>query len=232
MSSFELESMVGSFMGSLEFHWGAKGKSPRVIANKIDLLAEGIDDTTLPMVASRQILMDDIDHRFETETDLDGFPWAKHNPDYDKWLSSKGYPGTILRLGAPEKSRGRQLIEWLHEPTTFPIVGHNLAVNTANAPPYWRIHDRGGYLKTAFTTAKGTSSRPRIPKRSYLGLSETAAFAVVAVFDDWIGRELDIIMGPVTGVAMARERPHGLGRIQGRIGLDYEPRIQAMTFPG
>jgi phage gpG-like protein len=198
VTSFELESMAGVFLGSLEFRWGRQ-RSPRVVANKIDKLDAGIRDMLFPMVATRQILMDDINDRFEREVDPDGIPWKKHNDEYTRYLEIKGYPGTILR-------KDHALIDWLNEPTTFPIRGNDLFVDTENAPPYWRIHDRGGVAGRGVT----------MPKRSYLGMSEAAAFNTIDVFDEWIGGLLQIVIGPATGVAMERGE---LGRIKTRIGM-------------
>lgn len=196
MSGFELESMVGTFVGSMEFRWAAGPESPIVIGNNIQELGVGFDDMLAPMVATRQIAIDDMKQRFDTETDLEGMPWEKWSPNYRQGGSQ------ILR-------KTDDLYDSATSPTTFEVVGNDLFIQTGGLPEYWRIHNQGG------EAGKGAN----IPKRSFLGISEEAGFAVIDIFDDWVARKIDIIIGPATGTAMARGTG---GRISGRVGLGRE----------
>lgn len=205
MSGYPLESMIGAFTGSLNFRWTAGPARPAIVANKIERLGKDLDDMLFPMVAARQIVMDDIEDRFAREVDLDGQPWKEHSPKYKE-----------NRRGSQKLRKDDDLYDAVTSPTSYPIVGNSLHVDTSGWPVYWRIHNQGGQA------GKGAS----IPKRSYLGASEAAGFAIIDVFDDWVAGQLRINIG-ITGVAQAFEGTR-FGR---RIGM-HRQRSSMASAPG
>lgn len=210
MSDYALESFVANFAGTLEFFWAPGPESPQIVANKIDTLSESYRDMLMPMVASRQILIDDIQEHFDQEKDPEGIPWPEWSPRYSKTKK----PGTKLR-----RTETEELYQAVMDTTAYPIVGNDLYINTENFPEYWRIHNQGGDT--------GRGHKTKIPKRTFLGASEEAGIAMIDVFDDWVGAQLRINVG-VSGVA---QQFNGT-KFGQRIGLRSYTRRTRTSPPG
>lgn len=193
---YELESMIGAFLGSMEFHWAPTNKHPMIVANKIDELSIGLQDMLPPMVAARQITVDDIKQHFEHEEGPDGTKWDEWSERYTK----NKKPGTKLR-----RSETEDLYQAVTDESAYHIVGNDLVINTAGFPRYWHVHNVGGKV----------GNKATLPQREYLGISEAAAFEIINVFDQWVAGEVRLLISPMTGMA---QRFVG-NRIGGRIGM-------------
>lgn len=187
MSTFELYSMADAFTGSLEFRWGPHEDEPTIIANKIDSMRNALEDMELPLLVARQIAVDDMEQRFNSETDLEGKKWQERSSVYLKEYHEAGYSGTILK-------RDEHLFDAVTNPQTYLIESNDLLIDTSSWPPYWHAHDSG----------ESVGRNSQLPQRSFAGISEPAQFEIIDAFDDWIDNRLQIIRPGVTGIPMWR----------------------------
>jgi len=188
--------MVEAFQGSLEFRWGPDENEPTLVANNIDLLREGLEDATLPMLAAREIVVGDMEDRFNREVDLDGNPWKPRSAATLKAYERSGASfSTILR-------KDDHLFNAVTDVDSYQVDGNDMFIDTSSWPVYWHIHDQGGMFKTGVT----------IPARPFVGISESAQFEIIDVFDQWVNREIRLSM--MRGTLMMRAPS---GRLTGRV---------------
>ena len=88
--------VVQSFKGgTVQFHWMP---DPDIFADAMMEVAAELGNMTLPLHASRQILQDDIEERFITETAPSGDPWQEWSTGEEvEGVSSGGYAEVAAR---------------------------------------------------------------------------------------------------------------------------------------
>jgi hypothetical protein len=199
-------SLLGTFTGQLEFTFGPHKDEPMIIANKLDTIARELNDFTWPLVGARQIAREDMKMRFDSEKDLSMKKWKKRSDAYLKEYRAAGYDKTILR-------RNDHLYDAVTNIDSYVVAGNNLYINTASWPSYWEAHDQGYSV--------GRSSV--LPQRQFAGISESAQFDILGIFDHWLLGTLDIVWASETSTAMHRG---AFGRFGGKISLGMDqPRM-------
>lgn len=205
--------MWGIFAGSLVFEWGPRRDEPTIIANQIDMIRESLDNLEIPMLASRQIVADDMKNRFDNEVDLNGRKWKKLSPVTRRRKRELGKGDkTILR-------RYDHLYNAVTDPHSYKVTGNDMLIDTASWPDYW----------SALHSGESIGRNSILPARPFAGVSEEAQFAIIGVFDEYIDGTLDIFgMTSATGVAMHRG---AFGRSAGRIGMGMKFRPRRGILP-
>lgn len=199
LTGFESYTLVSSsyvFEGFLEFRWGPHAEEPLFIGNQIEMMANQIADAELPMLAAREVAIEDMDRRFAAEIDLDEVPWKDRSKATTKYYEDTGQSySTILK-------RTGDLHSAATSRSSYDIIGNDMFINTSGWPPYWRAQHAGSHV------GRGV----KLPARSFAGLSERGQFEVLAIFDEWMGGMIDIIRPGATGIPMFRG---AFGRIGG-----------------
>jgi hypothetical protein len=148
--------------------------------------------------------------RFDREVDLEGRKWQERNAVYKKWLRTHGYASkTVLR-------KDDDLYNAVTDHNSYVVEGDNLAIDTSGWPPYWHAQHAGSVV------GRGV----KLPERSFAGISETAQFEIIDIFDDWLEGNLRLVRPGVTGVSMFRG---AFGRIAGKV-TDRPPRREILPF--
>lgn len=207
MSSFDFD------VTTLEFDWATE---PRILAGRFDALARSIDDFVPPLVATRQVIVDDVREHFVNEEGPNG-PWQDWSPSY--------LPQALAEnIGILRKTEA--LYDAATSITAYPIVGGDIFVNTNEFPDYWKVHQEGGSINSPRNIAKrvmhrraGRDAEARIqgnvPARPYIWLSDEADMRIFEVFDGWMEGELQIFLSGQYSIAQS----YTPGHFGGRIGL-------------
>jgi len=189
-------SMLSVFDGSLEFRWGPDENEPLIVANQIDMMADQLASAELPMLAAREVVVDDMKYRFAAEVDLDFKKWKSRSPRTIKYYEDTGQSySTILR-------KNDDLYNAVTDRESYEVTGNDMFINTATWPVYWHILDQGG------TAGRGVP----IPQRQFVGVSDRAQFMIVDIFDEWMAGNIQIIRPGASGIPMFRG---AFGRIAG-----------------
>jgi len=208
MEDFFLGSMAGLFEGGISYEWeDIDHMDPMVMGNRIEQMSGRLSDMTAPMMGARQILIDDIQQNFDTESAPDKVPWAEWSPSYAKVAKSS----QKLRLSD-------ELYDAATDPNNYPIIeegpnADDLFVNPANFPPYWAVHQRGGHA------GKGGGSL--IPARPYIGFSEQGAFEVLDLFEGWVAGQIDFFVSGSARVHFRGEHGQIGPMVTGGHGFGY-----------
>ena len=200
---------------SLEVNWD---EDPIILSGRFTEAALSLErNLDHPAVAARQIIIDDIKEHFEREEDPSGTTWQPWAPTYAPVAEREN-------IGILRKSE--DLYAAVTDITSWPVIGHDIWVNTNAWPDYWRIHQQGGVIGTARMHARkiskmrknieGWQGTGKIPQRAYVGISTAADDVIFGVYNFWFEGELRIIYSEMTGTAQF-QMPSG--RIGPRIGL-------------
>ena len=200
-------SAVGSFsaLGGevITISW-LPGHTPNDAAQAVLRVAGYLDRIEKPLLASKKIARDEMEQRFDTETDPDGKPWEALSEDYLARKLAEGYPATILtRTGGAGSLRAAATRD-----AAFFITGHELWYNAANLPHGGLAHQDGSVRSKPFGAelkrwaaagghelAKGAGENV-LPARPFIGIGGDAEAAIFDVFDMWFAGTLPVWIRP------------------------------------
>lgn len=191
---------------------------PDDVAAALVSVAGYLDNLRPPLLASRRVVQQDIQERFDTQTDPEGNAWAPLSESYLEWKASVGANTDILRLFGP-------LEEGATAPTTFVIDEHEgqLYFDTGNLPDYWAVHQVG--TRTSAGVAAELSRRAaavlgleeedegtgagrglNTPARPYIGVSADAEDRIFNIFDIWFFEGMQV---KVSSAGVVQHSPGG-----------------------
>lgn len=171
-------------------------------AQSLMTVAQLLDNVELPILASRRIAMEDMDKRFQTETDPDGTPWIPLTEDYLEQKQKDGYPDDIL-------TRTGEMAAAADE--AFIVTENALIFDSSAMPFYAMIHqdgsdpygvagtrtEQGTFVPSASEdVAGGVGKGNALPQRKWIGLSEEAEAEIAYVFDLWFDEATSIAIQP------------------------------------
>lgn len=139
----------------LEFDWHPE---PLVVADDIDLLAEQLDNMSVPLHESMIPVLGAVEQRFEDE----GPGWAEWAENYAETAGSTNV-GILWKSG--------DLVEGATSAGSYLVTNHEIIWTGGDAPPYWIFHQEG--------TVK-------MPARPFIGLDDQAENEIVAIFAAWM----------------------------------------------
>lgn len=157
--------------GWLGVNW-ASANAPEIVGEAIIAAANHLGDSFYPLVASRELVIRDVEERFATRTNPEGLKWKSWQPPY--W-----HEGTILRR-PPAKSTGpRSLYEAVTDPDSYPISTNSLFIERdALYTHYGAAHQQG---------------LGKMPQREFLGPSAvTRGLIFQGIFPGWINNTIAI----------------------------------------
>lgn len=208
----------------------ARDLTTTVIADPEDLLegetlmleiAGELDNVTLPMLAARHIAMEDMQQRFDTETDPENTPWEPLDPDYWRYKQSLGFPDKILQRTQDLMHAATSADAWL-------IFENTMMFNPEVLPSYGLLHQAGSgdpshHGMRADNVERAASAGNRIeggshsslgigrgnalPARPFIGMSSEAEDKIFFVFEEWfneVGGAGSALYIRPTGVAQSR----------------------------
>lgn len=180
-------------------------------------IAGYLENTRVPMIASREIAIKDTQEHFDSETDPNGESWAPLDPFYRAMKLAGGYPEDILHRTGDMETAATSDDAWI-------VTNDSLAFN-ANALPrepekntiYGLYHQAGSKnqmnvgiygpwkrgvlaqkalgipvtredLKTPFMMGTGEA----LPKREFIGISEGAEFEIMEAFEEWFENGIEM----------------------------------------
>lgn len=199
-------AQIGKFgtvgRGAISFDWVP---SPAVFQDRILRVKAAIQDRTVPLILSQEIVKGDIAERFEGEHDPEGQPWAQ----WSGWYSAKvptlnpPHSGNILDWTGTLREAATSDDAFVQVNTDANMAMDSLFYDTGGLPPYWVFHQQPAGSKVGLTshtravfddkgraTGKTRTTTFRagdsgIPPRKFLGLSGEAEIQILEVFDDW-----------------------------------------------
>lgn len=216
-------SAIGAFEESLEFEWGSQTgryrltapqtSDPIIAANSIDALAADLNDMAMPLEASREVIVRDVELRFQHEQAPDGSPWAE-------WAESYRPVAERRNIGKLRREGTEKLYEAATDRSAYRVDGNDMFIDTSGFPDYWAIHQYGGVVSSPGmkrTRAKERRAAKReerdpksvgaIPARPFLGLSYDAQAAVGDIFDAWLSGEItEFQVNPLRGPGALQPR--------------------------
>jgi phage gpG-like protein len=182
--------------------------NPEEVAQALEAVANYVEDTRVPLVASREIARRDMQEHFDTETDPDGMAWAPLDDLYVEGKITQGYSEQILQ-------RTQDLMHAATSEEAWDVFSDTLVFNADVLPRsddkynvnYGLVHQAG---KSA---VMGPHGRPEggLPARPFIGLSDQAEAEIIEVFDVWYEEGASrIYIQPTTGT-IQRRMPAGSG---------------------
>lgn len=184
-------------------------------------IAGELDNVALPMIAARHVAMEDMQKRFDTETDPEDNPWTPLDPDYWRYKQSLGFPDMILQRTQDLMHAATSADAWL-------IYENTLMFNPAVLPDYGLLHQEGtgnssshgarqeyversqaaGNVVGGTHTSMGIGRGNALPPRPFIGMSEEAEGKIWLIFDEWFEHVGDAASTPYirsSGVMQSRE---------------------------
>ena len=199
-------------------------------------LAGYIEDTGKPMMGVREIARQDMQQRFDTDSDPDGNPWTPLDPDYKVKKAKQGYdPENILTRTSRLERMSTSRAAWI-------ATDNALFFSTKALPAYWEVHQEGSDASGLSGYAAMVRSRVRsgdrleddpggshdsmgigrgqaTPARPFIGLSRAAQEQMIELFDLWFDEGIKLTVHPTTGIVQQR--------MGGRFGVKMFPRFGA-----
>jgi phage gpG-like protein len=194
---------TGQFLGSYGAH--AEGAityewvpDPFVWSEKIMQLKDNLDDRTVPLFLSQQIIADDIAQNFEGEHDPEGMPWKPWSPSYTYEDPATGRK-TKTRGYADRKKPGHsgKILDWTsalrHAATDLSafvqisgetVNNDSLYYDTGGLPPYWEWHQEG--------VSEWRDPGGVLPQRRFLGISGEAETEINVTFSEWFDSAIEM----------------------------------------
>jgi phage gpG-like protein len=150
---------------------------PVVFADRMFAVAEGLENTALPLLYAKEQTQADIRSRFETETDPSGKPWKEWSESY--LPVAEAYPNEgILR-------RTDELMEAAVDDNAFIVTNDAVFYNAENIPErgIWHQEGRPGRMRGG-----------DLPKREFLGVSMVAQGMIFRAFGEWFDGVTDLFI--------------------------------------
>lgn len=201
---------LGAFQGDLIVD---VEPDPNELANAYLRVAEELDNTVVPLEASKIVAREDMKAHFDEERAPDGREWKELDELTIKKKQSAGYPLDILRrTGAMEDAATSE--------AAWDIKGDTLFFDTGILPggkydgrPYWYFHQVGASSTTTYEFGgESVSQEWELEARPFIGLSDDARLKVIEIFDAWFDESI-----------MTFQRSSG--HIQTRVGGQFGPTV-------
>ena len=198
--------------GSITFDWVP---DPLVFSEKILDVRDNLQDRSLPLLLSQEIIQGDIAENFAGEHDPEGQPWEKWSetaPDPAKGGTAwAGYKYQVPRLNPPHSGK---ILDWrgiLRNAATADnafvqvsgrsVNNDSLFYDTSGLPPYWEWHTEG---------VEWRNPGGHLPQREFLGMSGEAEIQILEVFDEWFQNIIQVAVSS-TGKIFGRHSKRGAG---------------------
>lgn len=141
---------------------------PDRIAQALVQFSEAIDDWAEPLAASSVVVRQNIDKRFQTETDPYDVPWKELNEGYAAWKAEHGGAGILELTGDMRKAAtsGSITVEPLEKGIFF---------NASGMPFYAGWHQTGLPDRAS-----------PLPQRMFIGIDDEGAAEIAAIFTEWL----------------------------------------------
>lgn len=217
MGIYSGQSAVGAFFpGTISIDWVP---DPNVVANELLVAAGRIEDRSRPLALSREVMVEDVVERFETQTSPEGEPWKPWAPSY----VPKAGPSLLVLTG--------DLVHAATSTGSYPITEDSIFLSTAGWPDYWAWHQFGAERRAGGESAE--SSREfmeraqslgleflegvdvggiginTLPARPYIGPSFEAQLRMLEIFDQWFGGIVSSVFTRGGRAVAARRHPTG-----------------------
>lgn len=187
---------------------------PDEIANAYLRVADELDNTAVPLRASKAVAIADMQQHFDEETDPNGRHWAPLDNEYQEWKEDHGHPRDILRLTGALEDTATSDVAWdVLDDTLYFNTG--VLPSAADGTPYWYFHQVGtddgeragiaqeyranvrfqreqellegsGGAHESFGIGRGAA----LPARPFIGMSEDAQLSVIEIFDKWFDESI------------------------------------------
>ncbi len=172
---------------------------PVVFAERIWAVAEGLENTLIPMIYAKEQTQADIRRHFETETDPSGRPWEPWAESYMEYAESFPNEG-ILR-------QTNELYEAAVSDEAFTVSDDAVFYHAESIPERGIWHQEGRPDRRT----KSGASNP-LPKREFLGVSIVAQGMIFRAFGEWFDRVTDLFVKPTGGLGRRHMRRGDAGR--------------------
>lgn len=185
---------------------------PVVFADAILTVEEALRDTRLPLLASKEFVQEDIQKRFQTQTDPSGEPW-------EEWAESyKPYAEEFPNIGILRQTD--ELYQAATSESAFVVNSNTVFYAAENLPARGIWHQEG---RPGRRTRQGTANP--LPQRQFLGMEEGTRTLIFATFSDWFDRAIDLF-ATITGRTGRRHAMRGaMGRFIPR-STPMPPRVR------
>lgn len=197
----------GELGGEITYEWEP---SPDDVAEQMLEVAGYLENIEAPLALSREVLMHDIQMRFDTKIDPDGNPWAPWSDSYTKYRESN-YPegGTLVRTTDLESAATSE--------AAFEVGPAGIFYNTQGLPEYWLWTQEGAERGGASATQGMTPSEKQhmasvlnksveeldqssgsntLPARPFIGPSFEAEIQIAEIFDKWFDGAISLATSP------------------------------------
>lgn len=145
--------------------------------------ANYIDDEEV-LQGAKRIAMDDMEKRFETETDPFGNKWRKLTPKYEEQKARDGFPVH------PILTRTRDLRNAATSESAWSVSGESVWFHTDGLPGYWSAHEHGAPSRTYYRDVEGETRESGyyggLPQRRFIGLSNEARDEILMLTGAWL----------------------------------------------
>lgn len=185
---------------SVSFYWEP---DPALYAASMMRVAEALEDQTAPLIASSEVLQQDIRERFQTETAPDGTKWDEWSEVYRPYAESYPNIGILRQSGA--------LYDVATSSETVMIRGDTIFYRTNHLPSYGLAHQFGD-----------PGRKDPLPARPFLGMSAESESFIFAAFSEWFDRSIDLYV-TATGKVGRRHAIQGPGGFVSRASVGKGP---------
>lgn len=145
---------------------------PVVFADSIFAVAEGLENTIIPMTYAKEQTQADIKSHFETETDPHGIKWDDWSENYEEYANDFPNIGILRQTD--------ELYDAATDDEAFTVTEDTVFYHAENIPERGIWHQEGRPTRRT----KGGAANP-LPKREFLGVSVVAQGMIFKAFDDW-----------------------------------------------
>ena len=153
-----------------------------------DAWSAALNDTSPALAAVGEVLREDIEQRFQTQTDPWGAPWGPHSPVTVKLRARRGRSGKILQI-----TRVLANSVWTR-------IESGKRVVVGMAAPYAKVHQFGNPNNRLF----GKGPRAPIPARPMLPLRNGKVDLGAALREEVVGTFKDALRLALERVRQAR----------------------------
>ncbi len=139
--------------------------------------ANNLDNTVLPLVAARALVIESVETRFRTKTDPSGKAWPEWSKKYVPAYRQTRASGMLTQTD--------ELKDAMLDPGSYPIRGDALFLESkAIQTHYGEKHQRGYYGE----------ARPQLPQRQFVDTSKTGVLTreIVKIFVRWANNSIRI----------------------------------------
>lgn len=186
----------GPFLGAYGVNAGATitfdwEPDPIEISDRVLNVMDALEERHAPLLAAGQFVSGDIRENFRGQHDPGGDEWQEWSggrrfegqidPESGKEIFDMGYAAYAKRVNLGKiLEQTLALRESTVNPARIRITNNDVFYDTGGLPHGWLWHQEG--LPDRRTAAGAENP---LPKRSFLGLSDSAAIDIMVVFDDW-----------------------------------------------